>query len=315
MALLIIGSERAEDFAAAAREASGGFDIRVWPEAGDISDIRYALAWRPPMGALATVPKLELIVSVGAGVDHLLKDPTLPNVPVVRYVDPDLTNRMIGYVASQVLHHQRRMCEAAEAQAARRWTYFPEPAAAEVRVGVMGLGEMGASALEALKVFGYQLAGWSRTPHTMAGVACFAGRDQLDAFLARTDILVCLLPLTAETRGIINRDLIRRLSRTGRHERLPGPVVINAGRGGQQVEADILAALDAGELHAASLDVFETEPLPATSRLWTHSRVVVTPHVAAESTPRAITRYLFRQIARHRDGKPLENVVDRARGY
>jgi len=315
MALLIIGSQRSGEFATAAREFGRGFDIRIWPNAGDIAEIRYALAWEPPPGVLATLPNLAMIVSVGAGVDHLLGDPRLPNVPVVRYVDPDLTGRMVEYVASQVLHHQRRMSEIAVQQQRKIWKYLPEPAAHEVRVGVMGLGVMGAASLAALRAFGYQLAGWSRSPHSLPGVECFAGPGQLDAFLARTDILVCLLPLTPETRGILNRDLIRKLSRSGRNPRLPGPVLINGGRGGQQVEADIIAALDAGELYAASLDVFETEPLPASSPLWSHPRVVITPHIAAESTSRAITKYLFRQIARHQRGEPLENVVDRSKGY
>lgn len=315
MAILIIGSERSADFAAAARAFDPKSDVRIWPDTGNPADIRYALAWRPPAGALATVPNLELIVSVGAGVDHLLKDPELPAVPLVRFVDPDLTERMVEYVGSQVLFHQRRMTDLALQQRDKIWRYVPEPAARDVRVGVMGLGVMGTASLAALKGFGYQLSGWSRTPKSLPGVRCFAGKAQFDTFLASTDILVCLLPLTADTQGILNRDLIRKLSRSGRSERLPGPVLINAGRGGQQVGADILAALDAGELYAASLDVFDTEPLPETSPFWTHPRVVVTPHSAAETLPEAITRYLFRQIGCHREGRPLENVVDRARGY
>jgi len=315
MALLIIGSQRSEEFAAAVRDEGPGLDIRVWPETGPVEDIRYALAWGPPMGALKTFPNLELIISVGAGVDHLMKDPELPDVPIVRFVDPDLTGRMVEYIALHVLLHQRRMCEFLELQQKRSWQQRPEPSAREVRVGLMGLGVMGEAAAKALAPFGYQLRGWSRSPRNIDGVECFAGPAGLDAFLADTDILVSTLPLTPETRGIINRDMIRKLSRHGRHSRMPGPVLINAGRGGVQVETDILAALDAGELYAASLDVFETEPLPESSPLWSHSRIVITPHNAAESTPQAISRYTVRQMQRHRAGEPLENIVDRARGY
>jgi glyoxylate/hydroxypyruvate reductase A len=261
------------------------------------------------------LPNLELIVSVGAGVDHLLEDPTLPDVPIVRYVDPDLTARMVEYIALQVLFHQRRMSEFLEFQAQRTWRYLPEPAAHEVRVGIMGLGVMGMACADALRTFGFGLRGWSRAPKRLEGVECFAGGGQLDDFLGATDILACILPLTVETRGILNRSLIRRLSRRGRHERLPGPVLINAGRGGLQVESDILAALDAGELYAASLDVFEQEPLPASSPLWRHPRVVITPHNAAESTSRSIVRYILRQIRAHQTGERLTNVVDRDRGY
>jgi glyoxylate/hydroxypyruvate reductase len=315
MALLVIGTLRAEVFAAAARDQGSGLDIRIWPEAGRSEDIQYALAWWPPPGVLKTFPNLELIVSVGAGVDHLMQDPELPDVPIVRYVDPDLTGRMVGYIALHVLFHQRRMCEFLELQAKRAWTSLPEPAAQEVRVGIMGLGAMGKASATALAAFGFQLRGWSRTRKHLEGVACFAGDDELDAFLAQTDFLACILPLTPATRGILDRTLISKLSQRGRHARLPGPVLINAGRGGLQVEADILAALDAGELYAASLDVFEQEPLPQSSPLWRHPRVVITPHNAAESTSRSIVRYLLRQIRAHQRGEPLEYLVDRTRGY
>lgn len=315
MALLIIGSQRTEEFASTARAQDAELDVRAWPDTGRVEDIRYVLAWGPPLGVLKAFPNLELIISVGAGVDHLMKDPELPNVPVVRYVDPDLTNRMVSYLVLHVLLHTRRMCEFLELQRARKWEYRGEPRAEDVRVGLMGLGVMGLATAQALKPLGFQLRGWSRSRKSIEGVECFAGQDGLGAFLAGTDILACTLPLTPETRGIINRDLLRKLSQHGRHSRMPGPVLINAGRGPLQVEADILAALEAGELYAASLDVFETEPLPQTSPLWSHPRVVITPHNAAESTPEAITRYMLRQIRRHQAGKPLENTVDRARGY
>lgn len=316
MALLIIGNQRIDQFAAETRRQAPGLDLRVWPDdTGRSEDIRHALAWGPPMGALKTFPNLEVIVSVGAGVDHLLKDPELPAATVVRYVDPDLTGRMVEYVTLQVLYHQRRMAEYQEHQRHRRWQYVPEPAAHEVRVGIMGLGVMGEASVRPLAALGYQLKGWSRSRKDIAGVRCFAGPAELPAFLAETDILVCVLPLTPDTHGLLDRKLIQGLSRSGRHPRFPGPVLINAGRGGIQKGDDILAALDAGELYAASLDVFEVEPLPAGSRFWQHPRVVVTPHNAAESTPEAIVAYMLRQLDRHRRGLPLENVVDRAKGY
>jgi glyoxylate/hydroxypyruvate reductase A len=316
MALLVIGNKRIEEFAAEIARRDPSIDLRVWPDrTGRLEDIRWALAWGPPPGALATVPNLELIVSVGAGVDHLMGDPALPSVPVVRYVDPDLTGRMVEYVTLHVLFHQRRMCEAIELQRASTWQYVPEPAAHEVRVGMMGLGVMGAASLQALAALGYPLRGWSRTLRSIPGVTCFAGEAGLAEFLAETDILVSVLPLTPQTRGLIDRRLLQGLSRRGRHPRLPGPVLINAGRGGVQKGDDILAALDAGELYAASLDVFEVEPLAKESRFWQHPRVLVTPHNAAESTPEAIVAYLLATVARQRRGEPLENVVDRARGY
>jgi glyoxylate/hydroxypyruvate reductase A len=315
MALLIACSSRAEEFAQLARRLEPALDVRVAPDVGRREDIRAVLAWQAPHGLLATLPRLELIVSVGAGVDHLLADPDLPGVPLVRFVDPDLSGRMAEYVALHVLYHHRRMAEFRELQTRKVWKYLPEPAAHEVRVGLMGLGVMGQAAARVLGVLGYALRGWSRSPRTLAGIDCFAGASGLEPFLAETDILAVVLPLTEETRGLIDRRLIGKLSRFGRDERLPGPVLINAGRGGLQRDADILAALKAGELYAASLDVFETEPLPHSSPLWSHPRVLITPHNAAESAPAAIVGYALAQIRAHAAGEPLANVVDRARGY
>jgi glyoxylate/hydroxypyruvate reductase A len=315
MAFLIACSSRAEQFAAEIRGLEPHLDLRIAPHLGRAEEIDAALVWQPPAGLLATLPNLKLVVSVGAGVDSLLSDPTLPRVPLVRFVDPDLTGRMAEYIVLQVLYHHRRMSEFRELQAQNVWKYLPEPAAREVRVGLMGLGVLGQAAAAALRPFGYQVRGWSRTRKVLDGVACFGGQGELDAFLAETDVLAVLLPLTQETRGLLNRGLVRRLSRRGRSALLPGPVLINAGRGGLQVDADIAAALGAGELYAASLDVFETEPLPGASPLWQHPRVVVTPHNAAESAPAAIARYAVRQMRAHRNGQPVENVVDRERGY
>jgi glyoxylate/hydroxypyruvate reductase A len=315
MAFLVACSSRAQQFAAEIQALEPALDVRVAPHVGRPEDIDTALAWQPPQGLLATLPSLKLIVSVGAGVDALVQDPTLPDVPLVRFVDQDLTGRMTEYVTLHVLYHQRRMTEFRELQARKAWQYLPEPAAGAVRVGLMGLGVLGSAAAVALQPLGYQLRGWSRTPKALSGVVCYSGDAQLDAFLAETDILAVLLPLTQETRGMLNRTLLRKLSTRGRSPLLPGPALINAGRGSLQVDADIVAALESGELYAASLDVFETEPLPADSPLWRHPRVVVTPHNAAESTPAAIARYALRQRCAQQGGASLENLVDRGRGY
>lgn len=315
MALLIIGSDRAQDFHKTALAKSPERDVRIWPDVGEVGDIRHALAWHPDPGVLKTFPNLETIVSVGAGVDHLFKDPDLPSVPIIRYIDPDLTGRMVEYVTLQTLYHTRRMSEYRAQQTRSNWQYLPEPAAHEVRVGIMGLGVLGAACAQALLALGYQVRGWTRSPRQVEGVTCFAGQTELDPFLAETDILVVLLPFTPDTKGLIDRGLLRKLSATGRHARMPGPVLINAGRGGVQVGDDILAALDAGELYAASLDVFEVEPLPADSPFWANERVVITPHNAAESTPDSIVTYFLDHVARMENGEAMQNVVDRDAGY
>ena len=289
-----------------------GRNVRLFPEIGDPAAIRYACVWKPPAGLLASLPNLQAIFSLGAGVDHLMSDPALPDVPIVRIVDPDLASRMTEYVVLHVLLHHRRFKFYDTHQRERTWREETDAAASEVRVGIMGLGVLGRAAAAALKPLGFQLNGWSRTQKIIPGATVFSGDAGLKAFLAQTDILVCLLPLTADTRGFLNYELFRGLARDGA---LGGPALINAGRGGSQVEADVLRALDDGTLTGASLDVFEREPLPAASPLWTHPKVFVSPHNAAQSEPRALTKYILAQIERFEGGLPLENVVDRKRGY
>jgi glyoxylate/hydroxypyruvate reductase len=287
--------------------------LRLHPDdLGDRADITYALVWKPAPGVLATFPNLRAILSLGAGVDPVLRDPDLPDVPLIRVADPDMTMRMSEYVVQHVLmhHRQQRRLDGLHAEAA--WKPFDHWPASAVRVGVMGLGVLGADAAFKLQMMGFKVAGWSRSRKEIDGLECYAGEAELGAFLARTDILVSLLPLTPETRGLIDRKLIGQLAKDGP---LGGPVLVNAGRGGSQVESDILAALNAGDLFAATLDVFETEPLPSDSPLWRHPKVTVTPHMAADSDPDTICRYVLGQIARIEQGLPPENVVDRSRGY
>lgn len=298
----------------AMRKVAPGLDVRAWPDqAGNISDIEYTAAWLPPPNFVRSLPNLKVIFSLGAGVDAILRDPTLPaDTPIVRVNDPDLTGRMTEYIVLHVLMHHRQQRRLDENQKNRKWDSFVTHAAGDLAVGIMGLGVMGQDSAERLRDLGFKVAGWSRTRKRIDGVHCYAGAAEFDSFLRRTDVLVSLLPATAETDGIINRQTIRKLSRKGP---FGAPIVINAGRGRQQVAEDILACLDAGELHAATLDVFKEEPLPAESPLWSHPRITITPHCAADSDPEVICAYVARQIERHRAGKPLENLVDRARGY
>jgi glyoxylate/hydroxypyruvate reductase A len=273
---------------------------------------RYAAVWKPEPGLLARFPKLEVIFNLGAGVDALLKDASLPQVPLVRVVNPDLTQRMTEYVVLHCLMHHRRQRMLDTAQARGEWAAKDQWPASAVRVGILGLGELGRDAAEVLARIGFKVAGWSRDRKLVPGVQSFAGAAELPAFLNRTDILVALVPLTPETDGILNRGLLSQLARDGV---LGAPVLINAGRGGLQNEDDILACLDDGTLGAATLDVFRTEPLPAASPFWRHPKVTLTPHNAADSDPDAISDYIVAQIHAYEAGQPLQNVVDRKRGY
>ena len=287
--------------------------VGLLPDAAfDAAEVHYAAVWKPAPGELAAFPNLQVIFNLGAGVDALMADSSLPKVPLVRVAVGDLTGRMTEYVVLHVLMHHRQELYLRASQREKRWQPKSQWPAGAISVGIMGLGTLGSNAAEALRHLGFRVSGWSRGPRQVDGVACFHGQRQLDAFLRQTDILVCLLPLTPDTRHILNRGLFAKLSRNGP---IGAPVVINAGRGGLQNEADILACLDDGTLGAASLDVFEQEPLPADSRFWTHPRVVLTPHNAADTDPDEISRYVARQIERFEAGDALEHVVDPARGY
>ncbi len=279
----------------------------------DPAAIRYVLSWRHPPGALAGLPNLQAIFSLGAGVDHLFADPALPEKPIVRAVDPDLRDRMSEWVVMHALIHLRQLRRYERQQLERIWADDDEqPKAGDISVGVLGLGVLGMDAALKLNALGFRVAGWSATPKSMAGVQCFAGAESLRRLLEQTDMLVVLLPLTDATRGLLNASLFAQLKQGGR---LGGPVLINAGRGGLQVEADIVAALDSGVLKGVSLDVFEREPLPASSPFWTHPAVYVSPHNAAISEPAAIVAGIAQQIVAFERGEPLRNAVDRERGY
>ena len=278
----------------------------------DPAEVRYIFVWKPKPDAFDGLDGLKAILSLGAGVDALLKHPNLPDAPIVRFVDADLSQRMSDYVVAHVTMHHRLYTRFRADQKARRWSQLYPPAASETTVGIMGMGVLGQDAAQRLRPLGFTLRSWSRTPKDVEGVEGFAGTETFDAFLAGTDILVNLLPLTPETTGILNYETFGKLRR-GKLD--GGPVIINAARGGHQREADIVRALEDGTLGAASLDVFETEPLPATSPLWDIENCYITPHIAAISNEATGVSYFSRIISEHEAGKPLVNVVDRKRGY
>jgi glyoxylate/hydroxypyruvate reductase A len=296
------------------RDADPSLELSNSTAAADLADVGYAMVWKPEPGLLGLCPNLQVVFNLGAGVDAILSDTTIPPaLPIVRIVDPNMTERMSEWVMLQVLIHHRRALRYMEQQRQRIWRdRLDQPAASAVSVGVMGLGALGSDAAQKLNLLGFDVAGWSRTPKSLTGIETFHGPDGLDRFLARTEILVSILPLTPGTHGLIDRRLIAKLKRDGA---LGGAYLVNCGRGLSQVTADILAALNDGMLAGASLDVFEAEPLDPAHPIWSHPNVVITPHNAADSEPAALARYIAGQIRRHREGKPLENLVDRARGY
>jgi glyoxylate/hydroxypyruvate reductase len=283
-------------------------DFRVWPDIGDPADIDAAIVWRPPPGLLAGLPNLKLIAVLGAGVDSLFIDPTLPvEVPVVRLVDPYMTVAMSEYVQWQVLRLHRQDFTYRRQQQAREWRQLAQPNASERRVGVLGLGVLGSDAALKLKVLGFDVAGWSRSEKRLHGIATFHGPEGLSALLNRSEIIVCLLPLTANTTGILDRRLFAQLPR--------GAAIINCARGRHLVENDLIEALASGQLSAAALDVFADEPLPIDHPFWSHPQIAVTPHVAAVTHAPTAAPVVAENLRRLAQGKPLLHRVDPSERY
>jgi glyoxylate/hydroxypyruvate reductase A len=283
-------------------------ECRLWGEPGDLGEIEYAVVWQPPPGGLKRFLNLKCIVSVGAGIDHILVDPERPrHVPIIRTTSGDLTQRMREYVCLHVLRHHRRLPEIDDIQKTQEWVQTVNPPAYQRRVGIMGLGNLGGDVAKTLSVIGFDVAGWSRRPKEIAGVKNFAGADNLEPFLKRSDILVCLLPLTDTTRGILNSKLFSTLP--------PGACLINAARGEHLVEEDLLPALDDGRIEYATLDVFPHEPLPAGHPFWDHPRVLVTPHIASLIDPVAGGEAIAANLRCFIDGEPVPDLVDLEQGY
>jgi glyoxylate/hydroxypyruvate reductase len=275
----------------------------------DPKSIDYALSFRPPPGLLATFPNLRVVFSLGAGVESFLNDPAYPrNVPLTRFVDHTLSRDMAQYCVMHTLIHYRRQRYFDVLQQEHKWRQsVPKQRPEETRVGILGLGEIGTMIAERIRDLDFAMAGWSRKKKDVKGVESFAGSDQLKPFLARSDILICVLPLTPDTRHILNKDTFAMLPKNA--------FVINVARGGHLKEDDLIAAIDSGHLSGAALDVFETEPLPEDSPIWSHPKITMTPHVAAISDPRAMAKVAVDGIKAFESGRPLENVVDFKRGY
>ncbi len=284
------------------------FDVRLWPDVGDPSEIDYAFVWKPTGDVFKGLSNLRMVFCLGAGVDALLGHNVLPGgIPLVRMVDPGLAVGMNEFVLMQVLHYHRRMHDYAVLQKGARWQPLDQKLPEDRVVGIMGLGNLGGTCAKTLVSLGFDVRGWSRSPKQVDGVRSFSGEAGLDDFLRETEILVCLLPLTPETTGILDAGLFARLPL--------GACLINVARGAHAVDADLLAALESGHLAGVTLDVFHQEPLPADHPYWRHPKVIVVPHCSALTQPKTAVRTLVANLRRHINGQAVENIVDIARGY
>ncbi|MGE9549725.1 2-hydroxyacid dehydrogenase [Erwinia amylovora] len=299
--------ERGQKWAALVAEMAPEASFRLWPDIGVPEDVEYLVAWVPPDNILQQFPNLKVLFSVGAGADQFNFASLPSELPVVRMIEPGLTSGMVEYVTFAVLGLHRDMPRYLQQQRAGIWQVHPVHTADKRRVGVMGLGTLGESVLKPLVALGFDCAGWSRTPRDLPGIQCFAGDEHLSKFLARSDILICLLPLTASTEGMLNTELFSQLP--------PGAALVQVGRGAQLNHDDLIRALDSQQLSAAVVDVTAPEPLPAGHAFWQHPAIWLTPHIASQTQPESAVKALLENIRRFERGESMLGVVDRDKGY
>jgi glyoxylate/hydroxypyruvate reductase A len=307
---LISGSNDMSFLVPAFRRFNPSLDLRWGHDLGSLTDIEAVVCWRPPHGLLAQLPNLRLIQSSGAGVDHILDDPALPpDIPLCRAIDPAMAAGMAAYVSWAVIHHQRNMKDYLGNGIVHAWRERPIVLPHHHIVGVAGMGELGRATARALSAIGYTVRGWVRQAPaaSLPGVTYFCAKAELKSFLRNCDTLVCLLPLTDETRGFLGSEVFSMLK--------PGAHIINVGRGAHLVEHDLLEALSNGRVGAATLDTFQNEPLPPSSRLWSHPEICITPHIASRCDPAALAAQTIGRLLAIRKGLPAEGVVDRSAGY
>jgi glyoxylate/hydroxypyruvate reductase A len=310
MTLLVIAPTiRTETWTKYLQRADLTMPIRVWPDTGDAGDVQVLALWKHPPGVLGRFPNLKGIVSLGVGVDHILADPDLPpDIPITRVVERYMADSMSEYVVLAILSHCRHFVHYFRDQDNCKWLPRVPLLARDLTVGILGLGQLGGEVARKLLALGFGVRGWTRNPHAPhARIETFAGPSQLSAFLSGSNILVCLLPLTPATRGILNRTTFVQLP--------PGAYLINVARGGHLIESDLLPAIDAGQLSGACLDVFDSEPLPSDHPFWRHPQIVVTPHISSLTHPRDVAPQIASNYQRIIQGRAPLHRVDRKRGY
>ncbi len=308
MSLVVICPDKdAQPWLESIRGREADLDIQVWPDLTRAEAVTAALCWKPPKSVMLNFPNLKGVISMGAGVDELLEDETIsPELPLLRVVDTSLAQSMFEYCSRVVMQHSDWLDALKRSQRERQWNPSEAPGFSQTRIGVMGLGQIGAHVAEQFAKMGFTVKGWAQSPKHVAGVKSFIAQD-LKVFLEKLDVLICLLPLTPDTEDILDKNLFAVLPD---HAHL-----VHVGRGAQLNESDLLGALDTARLGHATLDVFKTEPLPKTHPFWTHPRITVTPHCSSLTNPAAVAAQVVENYRRLNAGKPPLNQVDRDRGY
>tara|TARA_B100000749_G_scaffold280337_1_gene276041 strand:+ start:463 stop:1389 length:927 start_codon:yes stop_codon:yes gene_type:complete len=288
------------------RSLAPDLDFRVWPDLGQLSDITFAITWRPPHNVFENLPNLKAIHSIGAGVNYIFETPNLPHVAILKVVDERLTHDMAQYVSHAVLNHFLKISRYQKAQLKSQWSPS-RPLPQETQIGILGLGEIGAHTAQTLRKLHFNVCGYSQSPKPHLDFQTYHGKENFDLFLHQTDILVCLLPLTAQTENILNYDLFYKLRKNA--------YIINVGRGKHLVENDLIRAIDEQQLSGASLDVFKTEPLPSEHPFWKHEQIHITPHIASQTVPARVCKLILDNYQRQLQDLPYLNQVNQSKGY
>lgn len=309
MSLLLIAPNRnLEPLKQTLLDVDPNLDIEIWPDEADKERVQFIVAWNQPKFVLNQYPNLKAVSSLGAGVDHLLNDELLPeNLPICRVVAPSLVRQMQEYVLNTVLNYQRNFLKYIRQQQKGTWEPYPNKSAESFTIGIMGLGELGLPVARQLAQLEYKVRGWSNSQKQLKGIQTFAGDAEFENFLSDTDLLVCLLPLTSETEGILNLEVFKTINHPG--------YLVNVARGEHLVEEDLIYALDKGWLSGASLDVFTEEPLPNRHPFWNREQIIITPHVSSLTQPNDVAPQIVENYKRALSGMELMNKIDRHKGY
>ncbi len=306
MLLLDSISKDLSPWLSALRNDLGQEVVTLWEQLDDPEKVQMAVVWKHRPELFRQLPNLKLVASLGAGVDHIVSDPLLPsNVAVSKVVSEHLSGPMANFCIGAVLYFHRQFDKYQRDKSGRIWDQQFDPEI-PMRIGILGLGVLGTELARRLQFLGFEVSGLSRTKRMVPGVVCY-DMSELDEFLAQTKTLICMLPSTPSTQRILNKKLFDKM--------MQGSYLINVGRGNQQVDNDILEALESGRLAGAFLDVFPEEPLPADSKLWTHPKVFITPHIAVVTKIEAAVPQIVDNYQRLKANKPLINLIDRGKGY
>ncbi len=312
MSILLASTDFWEDmevWSSALQEAMPEINVKVYPDEGDFNDIEYAVVWKHPRGILNQYPNLKAILSLGAGVDHVISDPELPEgLPIVRLVDKKLTHEMFLHSLHWVLHFHSDQYLYRIQQQSREWIQQSSVQSEDRTIGIMGLGNIGKSIGDSLVSLDFNVVGWGARPKNSLGeINYYYGQEQLAVFLRQSDILINVLPLSENTKNILTKNELKLLPE--------GSFIINIGRGGIINESDLLSVLDSGHITAAALDVFVQEPLPENNSLWTHPSVYVTPHIAGQSNPRSAAKTIAENIRLIETGEDPYPIYSLNSGY